>query len=183
VANGHGARSWACDIAMFVALLSTAIALGAALAHLLELPHKIDLPRDQYFIVQSIYRGWNRLGVILFIELLSILTLIALSTRRGPVFWPAIAALLCLLAEQALFWLYTFPANVATANWTVIPQDWEQLRRQWEFSHAGGALLQLGAMIALIIASIFRAHPAYVEGPEAAPRPENDTGAPVKNPR
>jgi hypothetical protein len=166
MANGDRARSWASDIAMFMALLSTAVALGGALAHLLELPNKIDLPADQYFIVQSIYRGWNQLGLVLFVELLSILTLIALSSRRNGVFWPALAALLCLMVAQALFWLYTFPANVATANWTVIPQDWEQLRRQWEYSHAAGAILQLGAMIALIVASIARSRPHYLEEPE-----------------
>jgi hypothetical protein len=163
---------------MFVALLSTAVALGAALAHLLELPNKIRLPVDEYFIVQGIYRGWNRLGLVLFVQLLSILTLIALSSRKSGVFWSAVLALLCLMGAQALFWLYTFPANVATANWTVVPQDWEQLRRQWEFSHAAGALLQLGAMIALIIASIGRARPDYIEGNVAEPRAGSSAPSP-----
>lgn len=46
------------DIVFFVALLSTALALGGALAHLFELPTKMSLPREHYFIVQTIYRGW-----------------------------------------------------------------------------------------------------------------------------
>lgn len=178
MANGGRARSWACDIAMFVALLSTAVALGGALAHLLELPNKIHLPAAEYFIVQGIYRGWNRLGFVLFVQLLSILTLIALSGRRNGIFWSGLAALLCLMGAQALFWLYTFPANVATANWTVIPQDWEQLRFQWEISHAAGAFLQLGAMIALIIASIARARPDYAEEPAAEPRAGSSAPSP-----
>jgi hypothetical protein len=34
-----------------LALMSTALALGGALAHMLELPNKISLSRDQYFTV------------------------------------------------------------------------------------------------------------------------------------
>jgi hypothetical protein len=45
-------------VAFFVALLTSALVLGPALAHLLELPNKIDLPREEYFIVQKAYRGW-----------------------------------------------------------------------------------------------------------------------------
>src|SRR5829696_9713977 len=41
------ARSAAYDIAFFIALLSTGLALGGALAHLFELPNKIDLPRER----------------------------------------------------------------------------------------------------------------------------------------
>ena len=45
----------------FLSLFTAAIALGPALAHLLELPAKIGLPREAYFTVQQIYRagpGW-----------------------------------------------------------------------------------------------------------------------------
>jgi hypothetical protein len=141
-------------LAFFVALLSTAIALGGALAHLFELPNKIALPREQYFIVQGIYRGWAQLAYVLVIEFVSILAVILLYRRQSRVFWLAVAALLCLVAAQVVFWTYTFPANAATANWTVVAADWETLRLQWEYSHAVGAILQLLAMGALIIAAL-----------------------------
>jgi hypothetical protein len=38
------------DVAFFVALLATALALGGALAHALELPNKIEMVREHYFI-------------------------------------------------------------------------------------------------------------------------------------
>jgi hypothetical protein len=44
-------------IVFFVVLLASALVLGPALAHLLELPNKIGLPREEYFIVQKAYRG------------------------------------------------------------------------------------------------------------------------------
>jgi hypothetical protein len=143
-------------VALFIALMSTALALGGALAHVLELPNKIDLPRDQYFVVQTIYRGWNQLAYLLAIQFLSMVAVIALS-RHGPrVSWPVAIALLSLIVAQIIFWTFTYPANTATANWTIIPANWEALRSQWEYSHAAGAAFQVLAMGALIIASLAR---------------------------
>ena len=136
--------------------MSTAVALGASLAHLFELPNKIDLGRDAYFTVQGIYRGWNQLAYVLVIEFMSIIAIIILSRDDRQVRLWATVALLSLVAAQAVFWTFTYPANVATNNWTAIPADWERLRRNWEYSHAAGAIFQLFAMTSLVIAALKR---------------------------
>jgi hypothetical protein len=134
--------------------MATAIALGPALAHLFELPNKINLPRDDYFTVQRIYAGWSFLGIVLAVQLVAIASVVltARGDRRPMRF--ALGALACLLGAQALFWIFTYPANSATANWTVRPDDWQVLRLQWEYSHAMGALLQLAAMACLSLGAI-----------------------------
>jgi hypothetical protein len=146
------------DIVFFIALLATALALGAALAHALELPNKISLPERQYFIVQQTYRGWNQLAYLLLIELISMLAVAALYRHEPRVLWPTLAAIVFLLCAQAAFWAFTYPANVATDNWTAIPAEWESLRTRWEYSHALGAAFQVLAMSALIVAVLARAH-------------------------
>jgi hypothetical protein len=50
--------------------------------------------------------------------------------------------------------MYTYPANAATANWTILPENWQTLRARWEYSHAVGAIFQLVSFIALILASL-----------------------------
>ena len=65
-------------------------------------------------------------------------------------------ALACVLAAQGVFWTFTYPANVATANWTVSPDNWAKLRLQWEFSHAAGTALQLLGISLLFIAVLNR---------------------------
>jgi hypothetical protein len=147
------------DIIFFIALLATALALAAALAHVLALPNKINLPEREYFIVQQAYRGWNQLAYLLLVELMSMLAIAGPSWHEPRVLWPTLAAILCLLSAQALFWTFTYPANVATDNWTAIPADWDSLRTRWEYSHALGAAFQVLAMSALIIAALGRAHP------------------------
>ncbi|KAB0268258.1 DUF1772 domain-containing protein [Microvirga brassicacearum] len=158
------------DVVFFIALLATALALGAALAHVLELPNKIGLPRDEYFIVQQVYRGWDRLAFLLLVELAAMIALAVMSRRRPRVFWPVVGAIFCLLSAQLLFWLFTFPANVATENWTRMPNDWGRLRTQWEYSHLAGAIFQVLAMAALIVAALAHARTgAVARAPYSSP--------------
>ena len=55
------------------------------------------------------------------------------------------------MAAQALFWIYTYPANQATGNWTQLPTEWMTLRAEWEYSHAAGAVLTLTAFVFLVL--------------------------------
>lgn len=145
------------DVIFFIVLLATALALGAALAHALELPNKINLPKDEYFVVQKAYRGWSQLSYLLVIELIAMLTVAALSRHEPQELWPTIIAIVCLIAAQAVFWTFTYPANVVTDNWTAVPAQWEDVRARWEYSHLVGAAFQLMAMSALIVAVLARA--------------------------
>lgn len=108
-------------------MLFAALALAPAAAHLLELPNKIGLSRDEYLIAQQLYRGWAFLGVVVFAALGS-----------------ALAHAIAVRTQQA------------TANWTVLPENWTALRAQWEYSHAASALLNLAALAALIAAVLVR---------------------------
>ncbi|MEZ5779117.1 MAG: hypothetical protein R3E44_12230 [Paracoccaceae bacterium] len=144
------------SISFFIAIMAAAVALGGALAHAMELPHKLAMTGEEYFITQKIYAGWNRLAYVLLLELLGIVAVIFLYRHVPAVLWPAVAALVFLLASQAIFWIWTFPANVATNNWTEQPETWEQLRRQWEYSHFAGMVFQLLTMSALIVSVLRR---------------------------
>lgn len=143
---------------LFLALTFTALLLGAALAHLYELPHKLRLSRDEYLIVQQIYRGWAMLGVAVVGAIITTAAVVA-TTRRGTHrFRWSLMALLCLLAAQGVFWTFTYPANAATADWTTLPDGWMALRRQWEYSHAAGAVLTFAAYLALVATALSPAH-------------------------
>ena len=97
---------------------------------------------------------------LLVVELISMASVAILFRKEASVLWPTIAAILFLAAAQAVFWVYTFPANIATENWTVVPDQWESLRSQWEYSHAVGASFQVLAMSALIIGVLARTRPS-----------------------
>jgi hypothetical protein len=130
----------------FAAVLLTALALVPGGAHLLELPHKIGLSRDDYFVVQAIYRGWALLGIVWIGAILANLLLAAALRRRGEPAGLPFGAGLLLLIGLAIFFGWTFPANQATADWTLAPADWASLRSAWEWSHAVNAVLTLAAL-------------------------------------
>ena len=141
----------------FLALLFAALALAPAAAHLLELPNKIGLSREEYLTVQQIYSGWWLLGIAVLGALLSSLALALATRRRRREFVPALIGFLCLAGTQAVFWTFTYPANEQTANWTMLPGHWRARRMQWEYSHAASAVLNLAAFIA-IACSVLSAH-------------------------
>jgi hypothetical protein len=138
-------------IVQFLALMLTALALIPAGAHLFAFANKISLAADQYFIVQSIYRGWALLGIALVGALVGNLLLAILLRGRGTPFVWALVAFLCVVLSLVIFFTWTFPANQATGNWTAIPANWEHLRRQWEYSHAANAVVTFAALGSVVL--------------------------------
>ena len=135
----------------FIALLFAALAVVPTGAHLAELLNKMKLGAAEYQTVQQIYRGWALFAVVVFGALASTLVLTISLRRHPPAFRPALVAFLCIVGTQLVFWTFTFPVNQATANWTVLPSNWSELRVQWEYSHAASAGLNFVAVITLIL--------------------------------
>jgi hypothetical protein len=144
------------NILHFCSLFFTALALSAAMAHLLELPNKILLPQREYQVVQQIYRGWALLAIVVIGAFVSTALLAYQVRGEGWVFSLFLTALVCIVATQILFWIFTYPANQQTHNWTFFPENWQQLRTQWEYSHAAGAILDLIAFSALVLSLLVR---------------------------
>jgi hypothetical protein len=141
-------------IAQFLAIVLTALAVVPGGAHLFELPNKIGLSQDHYFIVQSIYRGWALFGFVLFPALAANVVLATMLRGEGRAFWLAVLAVLCIAANLTIFFAWTYPANVATVNWTTIPANWSELRRQWEYSHAVNAMLMFAAFCSAVLSTL-----------------------------
>ena len=136
-------------IVQFLALTLTALALVPSGAHLFTLP--INLVAEQYFIVQNIYRGWSLFGVVLIGALVANLALALLLRGRGAPFLLALFAFLCIALTLVVFFIWTYAANQATNNWMMIPDNWEQLRREWEYSHAANAVVTFAALCSLTL--------------------------------
>ena len=138
----------------FIAVLCVAVAMAGGWAHLLELPNKMALSREDYLTVQQIYRGWALLGIVVVGALVSTAVLAWLRRGDGTPFFCALIATACMALSLVLFFSFTFPANQMTENWTVLPEGWEALRRQWEYSHAAGAILYFVALASLVYSLI-----------------------------
>lgn len=106
-------------------------------AHLFEFSAKIGLAEADYFVVQSIYAGWALFAVAIFASIAAngYLSWTLRTTDRAAARW-ALASARLIGLTIAIFFVWMFPANEATANWISVPPNWEELRRNWEYGHA-----------------------------------------------
>src|SRR4051794_39537613 len=112
----------------FFTIILTALALVPVGAHLLELPNKLPLDEPSYMVVQSIYRGWALLGVILIAATAANAGAAILVRRQTMPMGFAAAAAVLLAVTLVVFATWTFPANQVTNNWTIVTKSWQSLR-------------------------------------------------------
>lgn len=156
-------------IALTTATFLSAMVMGQALAHVLEMPGKLRLSRDQYYTVQTIYYPGFTIGGMA--EPLAILAtaaaLISTPARSGALLLVA-AALAALVAVQLAFWLVVQPVNrqwlgstklsaaaehfFRTGQAGEIRADWTRLRDRWERGHAARSVLAAAAHLLLLLA-------------------------------
>lgn len=145
-------------VIQFLAVVLTALALVPTGAHLFELPNKIDLPRDAYLTVQGVYAGWAWFGMVDLAALIMNVVLAVRLRRQRRAFSFAVIAALCFVVFFTIFFTWTFPANQATANWTTLPDNWSELRQEWEYSHAVNAAVMFIALLSVTL-SVTTARP------------------------
>lgn len=141
-------------LTQFFAIVFVALYLVPSGAHLIELPNKMGLDPEAYMTVQQIYRGWALAGLVLLGALVSTLLLAIFSRSQTTPFWFASAGFLLMLVATVIFFIWVFPANQATENWTCAPDNQDVLRAQWEYGHAAGALATLAAFLAIVMSSL-----------------------------
>lgn len=140
------------NLARFVTLIFAVITLSALLSRLLELPGKMELTKENYQVVQSIYGDWIVEGFCEGAAIVLTIFLSIIERRKKRTRILLIVAWSLFLISVAVFFIFTVPVDKATENWSVLPADWEVLRSQWEYSYAARALLNLTGFCFLVFA-------------------------------
>jgi hypothetical protein len=159
-----------------LSLLLVSIGMALSLAHALELPGKLRLPREAYMAVQPMYYPGFTVGGLVgeFGGMLATLALLIATPSQSDAFWLVLVALLALLAAHAVYWILTHPVNGfwlrgqkigrSGANFFEFDPmgrgrtvghprlNWTSLRDRWEYSHVVRAALMLVALILIAIA-------------------------------
>lgn len=158
------------DLLQTITLILAAVALAPALAHALEMPGKMRLPKDAYFAAQTIYYpGFTIAGGAEPLALIASAILLVITPRGSGEFWLTAAALAGFAAMQAVYWIFTHPVNkvwlqgqslgtAATGFFSFAAgeagaQGWEHLRSRWEYSHVARAILAALSFTALALAA------------------------------
>jgi hypothetical protein len=138
-------RTMTTRASQFLAIVFTALALVPGGAHLMSLPAKIAMPAEPYFVAQQVYRGWAWAGVAIFLAIFANFLSAFFTSGNGRRL--SMAAGVIVATTLGVFFAWTYPANQATGNWTSVPENWERLRTQWEYSHAANAVLTFAALL------------------------------------
>lgn len=150
-----------------VAIWLASLGAAPALAHLLEMPAKLRYDGALWVtLLHTLYPAFGTLGAVFEVGALAAVLLLAWLLRgSGPAFrWTAIGAA-CLVAAHAAFWIWVAPVNAALGGTSpdALPENWMRLRAQWEYTHAVRALLQIGAVGALLQSLLVEIPPARPE--------------------
>lgn len=164
-------------IVQVLCLILVAVCLIPAGAHLFEMAGKRALPGPDYMTVQRIYAGWALFGIPIIAAIAALVVHCVLVRKRGMSFWLSLLALAAILAAQLAFWIFVFPMNALTQNWTVSPPDIQAARAQWEYGHAASAVLSFVAFVAVCLAVVYgrpiETLPSHIRGPKPADGREN----------
>jgi hypothetical protein len=141
-------------VVALLSLTSSALILGGAFCHVLEMPVKMALPPSEYMTVQQIYGAFGPVGAIL--EPAAILSGAALAwlMRGRRAFTPALVGALCLAAALLLWVAIVSPVNPhwsAAAQAQTVPDDFQSLRNRWEWGHAIHAGVLFLGFVALVV--------------------------------
>ena len=153
------------------------VAWAQALSHVLELPGKLRLGKDNYIAVQSIYYPGFTIGGAVGEGLGMVATLFLLLTTgtSSPAFSWTLFAFLALIAMHATYWTVTHPVNkfwlkdqdvrglgatffgIGERGRDIAAQAdpdevWAKLRNRWEYSHVVRAAFAAAALLALLVA-------------------------------
>jgi hypothetical protein len=144
-----GLRLW-----RWLTLMLIALGMSAAMAHLLEMPAKLDYDGGMWLhLLQTLYppafgpvAGYLEAGGVLTVVVLAFLV-----RHRKPAFRWTLVAAACMVAAHAAFWVWVSPVNAVMLPLTpeTLPAHWMRLRDQWEYTHAARALLQIVSVATL----------------------------------
>jgi hypothetical protein len=141
-----------------LSVISTAVAMAAAVAHLLELPAKMRYEPSLWVrLHRTLYSNFGRIaGPAEAIAVISTGVNAWTERRRPETARPAAFAAACLASTHALYWSVIQPVNVEVVRWPLeeIPRDWTTRRDRWEYGHAVRAGLVAAAFGALVLSRV-----------------------------
>src|SRR5690606_25657962 len=113
----------------FLAIMLTALSMGTAYAHLLEMPAKLNYDGETWLqLLQTLYPpafgtvgGASEIGAVIA----TIVLVLMIRKRRDAFRWSILAAA-CLIGSHAIYWIFIAPVNA-----TLVPLTAETLPENW----------------------------------------------------
>lgn len=138
------------DAVQLSVIALVAIAIAPTLGGALSLPAHLSLKPADYVSSQRLDHSALLVGTLgIFALVAAGIHSFLVRSSVAAFAWSLVAAA-GLAAAQIVFWAVAFPVLSITDNWNLIPDDFESVRRQWEYALAASGVLSLGALLATV---------------------------------
>ena len=143
-------RWYLLDGVQLAAIALTALALMPVGAHVFELSGKLALSPTDYVMVQSVHHVSLLFASTVLLATAAIGLHSYMVSRNASSFGWSMVALVLVGVAQVVFWAVAYPVNAATQGWSVLPVDFEMLRRKWEYAIAAAGVFSFAGLLALV---------------------------------
>jgi hypothetical protein len=141
----------------FITIMLASLSLGLSMAHLLELPRRMQFDQQLWVrvtVFENVYRYFGSVGAAFEIgSVLAAIVLAFLVRKRGSTFYWTLGGAILLVLALVSWVIFVAPMNAEFATWLTnpVPPDWTRYRNQWEYAHAVNALLKMIGLSSLVI--------------------------------
>jgi uncharacterized membrane protein len=141
----------------FITLMLTSFSLSLSMAHLLELPQRMQFDQQLWVkvtVFENVYKLFGSVGAAF--EITAILTgivLVFLVRKRGSTFYWTLGGVIFLVLAFVSWITFVAPMNAEFAKWSTnpVPVNWTRYRNQWEYAHAINAFIKIIGLSLLVI--------------------------------
>jgi len=141
----------------FITIMLASLSLGLSMAHLLELPRRMQFDQQLWVrvtVFENVYRYFGSVGAAFEIgSVLAAIVLAFLVRKHGSTFYWTLGGAILLVLALVSWVIFVAPMNAEFATWLTnpVPPDWTRYRNQWEYAHAVNALLKMIGLSSLVI--------------------------------
>ena len=149
----HAGMPWAGVIAVVL----TALTMGMAFAHTLELPQKMGYDAVMWTsVMHGLYLYFAIIGGPVEVAAVIAALVFAVRYRGRPGRRLAAVGAACFVIALAWWFAVINTANSVIGKWALnaVPADWERWRMQWEFGHAAHFVLAFAGFLTLLLATV-----------------------------
>lgn len=132
------------------AIALVGLAMAPTLGGALSLSSRLGLQSSEYAHAQRLDHSVLLVGTLGVLALFAVALHSFLVRGNAAAFAWSLVAVAGLAAAQVVFWAVAFPVIALTESWTIVPEDFESLRHQWEYALATAGVLSFGSLLAVV---------------------------------
>ncbi|MFH7030970.1 MAG: hypothetical protein ACHBN1_37900 [Heteroscytonema crispum UTEX LB 1556] len=141
----------------FITIMLTSLSLSLSMAHLLELPQRMQFDQQLWVkvtVFENVYRLFGSVGAAFEVgAILTAIVLVFLVRRRSSTFYWTLGGTVFLVLAFVSWIMFVAPMNAEFAKWLTNPigSDWTRYRDQWEYAHAINAFIKIIGLSLLVL--------------------------------